>query len=505
MITENLLECLTAKLGARCKMVDVGGYVGGIVGNAMEPVDAVVGDVATSVGNIANDLGGGIAGLAQNVYDNTVNDPGALMGIANVAGRVGGIPGLAAVAGPASIALGYMGQGERDKTLGIKDPTALGRLARSLVPSIVQRPIFDFLGVTEDNSFGGYGTAEAEEEGVAGIDTSGNTAVGGSEFSMDDPDTDTDTDTDTSTSTDTGDMQDPDDIDYGYDEDDDWAEGGAVGFSQGGLQNKGGLATLYEKIGSLGDFETKERIIGNVLSNSKGEAQGSQLNYQGELTSDDENYQGLLDLGVLAQEEASATYKLQNTFKLATVPNFMKKIVIDPKLSVGVAGQLSLTDINQPSSKVYTAGIGAQFFPGVSDTGVNLSAVSNQRGTTPTVRVDQSMGPFKAQYQKTFNPDQPDFSKFDASFNVPINEANLAASFSRNPGSDTINLGLSGIDFLGGKAALSAEKTFNSTGEDPRKVGATWKKQVGEGEIEIQGSINNRENYVGATFNMPLN
>ena len=66
-------------------------------------------------------------------------------------------------------------------------------------------------------------------------------------------------------------------------------------------------------------------------------------------------------------------------------------------------------------------------------------------------------------------------------------------------------LGLSGIDFLGGKAALSAEKTFNSTGEDPRKVGATWKKQVGEGEIEIQGSINNRENYVGATFNMPLN
>ena len=212
-------------------MVDVGSYVGNIVDSAMEPVDAVVGDVATSVGNIANDLGGGIAGLAQNVYDNTVNDPGALMGIANVAGRVAGMPGLTAVAGPASIALGYMGQGERDKTLGINKPTALGRLARSLVPNIIQRPVFDFLGVTGDHSFGGYGTAEAEEEGVAGIDTSGNTAVGGSEFSMDDPDTDTDT----STSTDTGDMQDPDDIDYGYDEDDDWAEGGAVGFDTGGM------------------------------------------------------------------------------------------------------------------------------------------------------------------------------------------------------------------------------------------------------------------------------
>ena len=240
MITENLLECLTAKTGARCKMANVGDFVGNIVDSAMEPVGGVLGDVATGVGNIATDLGGGIAGLAQDtgslaqdVYNNTVNDPGAMMGIANVAGRVAGIPGLTAVAGPASIALGYMGQGERDKTLGIKDPTALGRLARSLVPSIVQRPVFDFLGVTEDNSFGGYGTAEAEEEGVAGIDTSGNTAVGGSEFSMDDPDTDTDT----STSTDTGDMQDPDDIDYGYDEDDDWAEGGAVGFFQGGIMN----------------------------------------------------------------------------------------------------------------------------------------------------------------------------------------------------------------------------------------------------------------------------
>ena len=491
-------------------MANVGDFVGdmvgtavGGVGNVVGGVGNVVGDVATSVGNIATDLGGGIAGLAQDtgslaqdVYNNTVNDPGAMMGIANVAGRVAGIPGLTAVAGPASIALGYMGQGERDKTLGINNPTALGRLARSLVPSIVQRPVFDFLGVTGGpDSFGGYGTEEAEQEGVAGIDTSGtnpDAAIGGGEtrHDADEPDSYDEVE----------DIEDYED----YDEDQ-YAQGGAVGFARGGLQNKGGLATLYEKIGSLGDFETKERIIGNVLSNSKGEAQGSQLNYQGELTSDDKNYQGLLDLGVLAQEEASATYKLQNTFKLATVPNFMKKIVIDPKLSVGVAGQLSLTDINQPSSRVYTAGIGAQFFPGVSDTGVNLSAVSNQRGTTPTVRVDQSMGPFKAQYQKTFNPDQPDFSKFDASFNVPINEANLAANFSRNPNSDSINLNLSGIDFLGGKAALSAEKTFNSTGEDPRKVGATWKKQVGEGEIEVQGSINNRENYVGATFNMPLN
>lgn len=211
MITENLLECSTAKLGARCKMVDVGGYVGNIVDSAMEPVG----------------LGGGIAGLAQDVYNNTVNDPGAMMGIASAAGRVAGIPGLTAVAGPASIALGYMGQGERDKTLGINNPTALGRLARSLVPSIVQRPVFDFLGVTGDHSFDGYGTAEAEEEGVAGIDTSGtnpNAAIGGGEtrHDADEPDSYDEVE----------DIEDYED----YDEDH-YAQGGAVGFFQGGIMN----------------------------------------------------------------------------------------------------------------------------------------------------------------------------------------------------------------------------------------------------------------------------
>ena len=49
--------------------------------------------------------------------------------------------------------------------------------------------------------------------------------------------------------------------------------------------------------------------------------------------------------------EAVATYDFKNTFKFANVPEFMKKIVIDPKLNVGVAGQLSLMDMNQPSSK----------------------------------------------------------------------------------------------------------------------------------------------------------
>jgi len=89
---------------------------------------------------------------------------------------------------------------------------------------------------------------------------------------------------------------------------------------------------------------------------------------------------------------------------------------------------------------------------------------------------------------------------YNIAANIPVNEANLAAKVARNPGSDTINLGLSGIDFLGGKADLSAEKTFNSTGENPRKVGATWKKQVGDGEIEVQASINNQGPGGSVTF-----
>jgi len=536
-------------------MVDVGGYVGNIV-------DSTVGigkDVYDKVTNPTNLTAGDVLG--------TINT-----GL-NLAGR--GLPGIAALAYVAN----YQEQVDRDKKLGINNPSWPGRALRSLVPGLVQKPVFDALDVTGEHSFDGYGTAEAEEEGVAGIDTSGNTAVGGSEFSMDgdgfgnvDPNTEIDTTPgpaaqhggDESVSVDATEAETEEDYED-YDEDQ-YAQGGAVGYSHGGF-HLSDLAdkTLYEKTGTLGDFAAKEKIIAKILpklssdekinqslafdnvvreeypsenypnlnfnqhfrQKLKSALPGSGLNYQGEVASSDENYQALLNLGLLAQEqrgrEAVATYDFKNTFKFANVPEFMKKIVIDPKLNVGVAGQFSLTDINQPSSKVYTTGIGAQFLPGVSDTGVDLSAVLNQRGIAPTVRVDQSMGPVNTQYQKTFNPDQPDFNKLRTSFNVPvgnasvagrygqqrtegappvnnfnieanvpINEANLAANFSRNPDSDSINLNLSGIDFAGGELGFDVAKTFNSTGEDPRKVGATWKKQVGEGEIEVQGSINNK-------------
>ena len=472
MITENLLECLTAKLGARCKMVDVGGYVGDMVGTAVGGVGNVVGDVATSVGNIATDLGGGIAGLAQDtgslaqdVYNNTVNDPGAMMGIANVAGRVGGIPGLAAVAGPASIALGYMGQGERDKTLGIKDPTALGRLARSLVPSIVQRPIFDFLGVTEDNSFGGYGTAEAEEEGVAGIDTSGNTAVGGSEFSMDDPDTDTDT----STSTDTGDMQDPDDIDYGYDEDDDWAEGGAVGFSEGGIkftpeESDERLKRLYGERGSFVEnpFYTEKITPGtrNEKTNIsfKGIPVGIEVlqNYrQRQLT----NYPAdVMENNKFKQQKIieSTRKTLKGTFKIDDARDFMIKNLLNPN-EIRASVTRSEDEVTNENAEKF-----------------RRVANSLGLGTTLTLSPENLNAVLNADYTTS-----PNHRNFSGNVRIPLSD------------DTTVNVG--------------AQRNLIEGGQDFNTYEAGVNKKVGGGILGLNVRKNPRENYVGATFNMPLN
>jgi len=510
----------------------------------------------------------------------SLDNVGALVSKAGIAALgLTGFPGM--IAGAVASQIDPASQQTRDRNLGVYNTSFLGRALRSPVPNTFQHAFFGQRDI-EDRTLN---TEYEDIEGVKG------TSWDSWETSMDGPGGTPDPNSyDTiSTSTlglgaldrDDTDMGEPDsygeaetETDYDDYDDDYFAGGGYVGYEHGGM-HLADLAdqTLYERTGTLGDFAANEKIIASILPNLgsdekinqtlafdnvvreeypfenypglnfnqhlhqklKSALPGSQLNYQGEVESSDKNYQGLLNLGLLAQEqrgrEAVATYDFKNTFKFSNVPEFMKKIVIDPKLNVGIAGQISLMDMNQPSSKTYTGGIGAKFLPGVSDTGVNLSAVSNPSGITPTVTVDQSMGPVNAQYQRIFKPNQPDFSKFNASVNVPVgdasvtgsyeqqgmqgvspvrnyniaanipvNEANLAAKVARNPGSDTINLGLSGIDFLGGKAALSAEKTFNSTGENPRKVGATWKKQVGDGEIEVQASINNQGPGGSVTF-----
>lgn len=489
-------------------MANVGDFVGDMVGTAVGGVGNVVGDVVGSVGDIATDLTGpqGIAGLAQDVYNNTVNDPGAMMGIANVAGRVAGIPGLTAVAGPASIALGYMGQGERDKTLGINNPTALGRLARSLVPSIVQRPVFDLLGVTGDHSFDGYGTAEAEEEGVAGIDTSGNTAVGGSEFSMDDPDTDTDT----STSTDTGDMQDPDDIDYGYDEDDDWAEGGAVGFDTGGMavgrfgaymgdeDDAAELAQVsaeQENIRRFNEMEKNRQLQQEIRQDQffksqqelePGERLFSQTASPETRTSSSravipagflnrnipvgieilQNFSKQLT-GIPAEVMKRHNFKqqairknkqdsLKITYKIDNARDFMTNTLIDPKevrASLRRSEQETIDNFARKFKKVQKSlGLGTTFTLSPE----NLNAVVN---------ADFTM--------------QPNYRNLSGNVRIPLSD------------DTTVNVG--------------AQRNLVEGGQDFNTYEGGVNTKVGGGILGLNVRKNPRENYVGATFNMPLN
>ena len=499
-------------------MVDVGSYVGNIVDSAMEPVDAVVGDVATSVGNIANDLGGGIAGLAQDtgslaqdVYNNTVNDPGAMMGIANVAGRVGGMPGLTAVAGPASIALGYMGQGERDKTLGINNPTVLGRLARSLVPSIVHRPVFDFLGVTGDpDPFGGYGSPEAQEEGVAGIDTGSTggdatydvgaggqpvdtsqvTTYGGSEFGFDpDPDQrgpdqaqvdanisrsrslatmdwdESDPDTDTSTDTsDTGDMQDPDDIDYGYDEDD-WAEGGAVGFSEGGIkftpeEKDERLKRLY---GERGSFVENPFYTEKITPGTRNER--TNISFKGipvgiEVLQNVRKQQltaypaDVMENNKFKQQKIieSTRKTLKGTFKIDDARDFMIKNLLNPN-EIRASVTKSEDEVTNENAE-------------------KLRRVANSFGFGTTLTL--SPGDLNAIVNADFTTG-PNYRNFSGSIGVPLSD------------DTTINVG--------------AQRNLVEGGQDFNTYEGGVNTKVGGGILGLNVRKNPRENYVGINFN----
>jgi hypothetical protein len=201
----------------------------------------------------------------QDVVD-TVSDAVTGAQLANTAGNLAGIsmPGVfGTLAGP----VGYGIKAVTD--IYSASPTKPGFFGRLLDRQLMPLRRLGILSTSQaDDPFGGYGTEEAEQEGVAGIDTGAGgyarevtgpvdvtgLTIGGSEFGFDpdpnqrgpdqaqvdanisrsrslatmdwdesDPDTSTDTDTDT----DTGDFQDPDDIDYGHDEED-WADGGHV-------------------------------------------------------------------------------------------------------------------------------------------------------------------------------------------------------------------------------------------------------------------------------------
>lgn len=199
----------------------------------------------------------------QDVVD-TVSDAVTGAQLANTAGNLAGIsmPGVfGTLAGP----VGYGIKAVTD--IYSASPTKPGFFGRLLDRQLMPLRRLGILSTSQaDDPFGGYGTEEAEQEGVAGIDTGAGgyarevtgpvdvtgLTIGGSEFGFD-PDSnqrgpdqtqvdanisrsrslatmdwdESDPDTSTDTDTDTGDFQDPDDIDYGHDEED-WADGGHV-------------------------------------------------------------------------------------------------------------------------------------------------------------------------------------------------------------------------------------------------------------------------------------
>jgi len=455
-------------------MANVGDFVGDMVGTAVGGVGNVVGDVVGSVGDIATDLTGpqGIAGLAQDVYNNTVNDPGAMMGIANVAGRVGGIPGLAAVAGPASIALGYMGQGERDKTLGINNPTALGRLARSLVPSIVQRPVFDLLGVTGGpDSFGGYGTEEAEQEGVAGIDTGASgyarevtgpvdvtgLTLGGSEFGMDgdgfgnvDPNTEIDTSpgeaathSDDEAPSDTAGQDSQGNAPDNYDDDDDnvgWSEGGAVGFSKGGIK--------------FTPEESDERL--------KKESRGKGIE----------------------RSNRGMVWK----FAEGNVPGWIKE-VIRPK----------------DYSLKFNRGVSADVRAGVAgdraDVNLGVDERIFGRNLRGDVTIPTKQGLLKLLVDREMNKGGPDVTTTGASFSAPVLGGILSAEKRKNPYLDSSSINYAKDFGDAGKIIASMKKE-----NDRKAFQAAYERDVlgGQGSVNVERTPDGETSVMGR-LSFPLN
>ena len=208
--------------------------------------------------------------------------------VGQVASRVGGLAGWG-MPGVFSAAAGPVGWGIK----GLADvysasPSKPGFFGRLWDLQLEPLRRFGILSTSQaDDVFGGYGTAEAQEEGVAGIDTSGkdpNAAIGGSEFGMDgdgfgnvDPNTEIDTtpgpaaqhggDENVSVPDSYDEVEDIEDYeDY---DDDVFADGGYVQkYADGDLVEQtlmgfplGGPASSGKKVPSLDNSTTSELLI----------------------------------------------------------------------------------------------------------------------------------------------------------------------------------------------------------------------------------------------------
>jgi hypothetical protein len=540
----NQLETTAGNIGT------IGNLAGGLIGGVVDTTVDATKDAVVGVGDVAKD-----------VYGNTVSafgraSPSTVVSGIGTLGNLANVPGLSKVATPVGLALGFMEQGQRDKDLGIKDPSLLGRLARSFLPGPFQRPVLDFMGVTEaPDPFGGYGSPEAQEEGVAGIDTGSTggdatydvgaggqpvdtsqvTTYGGSEFGFDpDPDQrgpdqaqvdanisrsrsletmdwdESDTDTDTSTDTsDTGDFQDPDDIDYGYDEED-WAKGGAVGFDTGGM--------AVGRFGAYMGDEDDAAELAQVSAEQQNIQRFDEADYSRDEDADYQleqfiKHQQELEPGERLFSQTASPETRTSSFKVVIPPgsfnripvgievlqNFQrqqltawpdevmkrhklkqqamkknKQTVLKGIFNISKAGKFMTDTLIKPEqlraslikAEQETTDEFARKFKNVQKSlGLGTTFTLSPRDLNAIVNADLIQG--------------PNFRNFSGNVRIPLS------------GDTTVNVG--------------AQRNLIEGGQDFNTYEAGVNTKLGIGNLGINYKRNPRENYFGATFNMPLN
>ena len=476
-------------------MANVGDFVGDIVGLGQDVYDTAV---------------GGIASIGQDVYNNTVglaSDPGNILGainaLANLTGRTN------PVTAPLSMAYNFAAQGEKDKNLGINNPSLLGRGLRSLVPGFVQKPVFDALGVTGDHSFDGYGSPEAQEEGVAGIDTSGtnpNAAIGGSEFSMDGDGDTTDTSTDTTdTSTDTTSQTEDD-----YDGSDDYARGGAVGFDTGGMAvgRFGAYMGDEDDAAELAQVSAEQETIRRFDEREKNRQLQQEIRQDQFLKRQQELEPGERLFSQTASPEtrtSSSRAVIPAGFLNRNIPvgievlqNFSKQLTGLPAevMKRHNFKQQAIRKNKQDSLKITYKIDNAPDF--ITNTLVDAKEVRASLKRSEQETIDNFARKFK-NVQKTLgfgttltlSPENLN-AVVNADYTTSPNHRNFSGNV-RIPLSDdtTVNVG--------------AQRNLIEGGQDFNTYEAGVNKKLGIGNLGINYKRNPRENYVGATFNMPLN
>ena len=400
---------------------------------------------------------------------NTLSDIVSGAQVANTAGNLVGIsmPGVfGTLAGP----VGYGIKAVTDiYSASPTKPGFFGRLwDRQLMP-------FRRLGILStpeaDVAYGGYGTEEAEQEGVAGIDTGAGgyarevtgpvdvtgLTLGGSEFGMDgdgfgnvDPNTEIDTSpgeaathSDDEAPSDTAGQDSQGNAPDNYDDDDDnvgWSEGGAVGFSKGGIK--------------FTPEESDERL--------KKESRGKGIE----------------------RSNRGMVWK----FAEGNVPGWIKE-VIRPK----------------DYSLKFNRGVSADVRAGVAgdraDVNLGVDERIFGRNLRGDVTIPTKQGLLKLLVDREMNKGGPDVTTTGASFSAPVLGGILSAEKRKNPYLDSSSINYAKDFGDAGKIIASMKKE-----NDRKAFQAAYERDVlgGQGSVNVERTPDGETSVMGR-LSFPLN